>query len=44
MPMPIILSAVPNPQTQSPSTGSNATQSVTQTASGIRIEMEDLQS
>ncbi|MCC6523843.1 MAG: type VI secretion system tip protein VgrG [Polyangiaceae bacterium] len=41
---PIILSAVPNPHTLSPSTSSNATQSVTQTASGIRVEMEDLQS
>jgi type VI secretion system secreted protein VgrG len=41
---PIILSAVPNPRTTSPSTSANATQSVTQTASGIRIEMEDLQS
>lgn len=41
---PIIASAVPNPQTLSPSTSSNATQSVTQTASGIRVEMEDLQS
>ena len=41
---PIIMGAVPNPQTLSPSTGSNATQSVTQTASGIRVEMEDLQS
>lgn len=41
---PIIAGAVPNPQTLSPSTSANATQSVTQTASGIRIEMEDLQS
>ncbi|APR77233.1 VgrG protein [Minicystis rosea] len=41
---PIIAGAVPNPQTLSPSTSSNATQSVTQTASGIRVEMEDLQS
>jgi type VI secretion system secreted protein VgrG len=41
---PIIAGAVPNPATLSPSTGSNATQSVTQTASGIRVEMEDLQS
>jgi type VI secretion system secreted protein VgrG len=41
---PIIVGAVPNPETQSPSTSRNATQSVTQTASGIRIEMEDLQS
>ena len=42
--VPIIAGAVPNPQTLSPSTSANATQSVTQTASGIRIEMEDLQS
>ncbi|HVY45494.1 MAG TPA: type VI secretion system tip protein TssI/VgrG [Minicystis sp.] len=41
---PIIVGAVPNPRTVSPSTNSNATQSVTQTASGIRVEMEDLQS
>jgi type VI secretion system secreted protein VgrG len=41
---PIIASAVPNPHTMSPSTSANATQSVTQTASGIRVEMEDLQS
>jgi type VI secretion system secreted protein VgrG len=41
---PIIVGAVPNPHTLSPSTSSNATQSVTQTASGIRVEMEDLQS
>jgi type VI secretion system secreted protein VgrG len=40
---PIIVGSVPNPHTQSPSVGGNATQSVTQTASGIRIEMEDLQ-
>jgi type VI secretion system secreted protein VgrG len=41
---PIIVGSVPNPATVSPSTTTNATQSVTQTASGIRIEMEDLQS
>lgn len=41
---PVILSAVPNPRTVSPATSANATQSVTQTASGIRVEMEDLQS
>lgn len=41
---PIIVGSVPNPHTASPSTSSNATQSVIQTASGIRIEMEDLQS
>jgi type VI secretion system secreted protein VgrG len=40
---PIIVGSVPNPSTQSPSASSNATQSVTQTASGIRVEMEDLQ-
>ncbi len=38
---PIIVGAVPNPQTSSPSTGTNATQSVVQTASGIRMTMED---
>ena len=41
---PIIVGSVPNPHTLSPSTSANATQSVTQTASGIRVEMEDLQS
>ncbi len=41
---PIIVGSVPNAGTVSPSTTANATQSVTQTASGIRIEMEDLQS
>jgi type VI secretion system secreted protein VgrG len=41
---PIIIGAVPNTHTVSPVTRVNATQSVTQTASGIRIEMEDLQS
>lgn len=41
---PVVLSAVPNPRTASTVTSSNASQSVTQTASGIRIEMEDLQS
>ncbi len=40
---PIIVGAVPNPHTLTPSTSSNATQSVIQTASGIRIELEDLQ-
>jgi type VI secretion system secreted protein VgrG len=40
---PIIVASVPNIHTVSPSTSSNATQSVIQTASGIRIEMEDLQ-
>lgn len=38
---PIIVGAVPNPVTGSPVTSANATQSVTQTASGIRIELED---
>lgn len=38
---PIIVGAVPNAHTISPSTGANATQSVIHTASGIRIEMED---
>jgi type VI secretion system secreted protein VgrG len=40
---PIIVASVPNPSTLTPSTAQNATQSVIQTASGIRIEMEDLQ-
>ncbi len=40
---PIIVGSVPNPHTVSPSTSTNATQSVIQTASGIRIEMEDQQ-
>lgn len=40
---PIIVASVPNLHTVSPSTSSNATQSVIQTASGIRVEMEDLQ-
>jgi type VI secretion system secreted protein VgrG len=40
---PIIVGSVPNPHTLSPSTSQNATQSVIHTASGIRIEMEDLQ-
>ena len=38
---PIIVGAVPNPHTQSPSTRQNATQSVIRTASGIHLEMED---
>ena len=41
---PIIVGSVPNPHTISPATSANATQSVVNTASGIRIEMEDLQS
>jgi type VI secretion system secreted protein VgrG len=40
---PIIVASVPNPHTQTPSTSANATQSVIHTASGIRIELEDLQ-
>jgi type VI secretion system secreted protein VgrG len=40
---PIIVGSVPNPATRSPATSANATQSVIQTASGIRVEMEDLQ-
>jgi type VI secretion system secreted protein VgrG len=40
---PIIVGAVPNVHTMSPSTSANATQSVISTASGIRIEMEDFQ-
>jgi type VI secretion system secreted protein VgrG len=39
---PIIVGSVPNPHHVSPSTSQNATQSVTRTASGIHIEMEDL--
>lgn len=38
---PVIVAAIPNPLTASPSTSANATQSVTKTASGIRIAMED---
>jgi type VI secretion system secreted protein VgrG len=41
---PIIVGSVPNAHTMSPSTSPNATQSVVQTASGIRLEMEDNQS
>lgn len=41
---PIIVGAVPNPRTVTPTTSANATQSVIQTAAGIRIEMEDNQS
>jgi type VI secretion system secreted protein VgrG len=40
---PVIVGSVPNPHTLTPSTSSNATQSVIHTASGIRIEMEDSQ-
>lgn len=38
---PIIVGAVPCAHTPSPSTSANASQSVVQTASGIRLEMED---
>src|SRR5262249_17480682 len=40
---PIIVGAVPNAHTVSPTTRANATQSVTRTPSGIRIELEDLE-
>jgi type VI secretion system secreted protein VgrG len=40
---PVIVGSVPNPQSPSPTTTRNATQSVIQTASGLRLEMEDLQ-
>jgi type VI secretion system secreted protein VgrG len=40
---PLIVGSVPNPQSPSPTTMKNATQSVIQTASGLRLEMEDLQ-
>ncbi len=39
---PIIVGAVPNLHTGSPTTSDNATQAVLQTPSGIRVEMEDL--
>ena len=41
---PLIVGTVPNPVTKSPVTSANATQSVIQTASGVRMEIEDLQS
>lgn len=41
---PVIVASVPNAHTVSPVTKANATQSVTQTASGMRLEWEDLQS
>jgi type VI secretion system secreted protein VgrG len=41
---PIIVGAVPHATTPSPVNVSNATQSVIQTATGIRVEMEDSQS
>lgn len=40
---PIIVGTAPTPHTASPSVRANATQSVTHTHSGIRIEMEDQQ-
>lgn len=40
---PLIIGATPNPHTLTPVTSSNATQSVIQTASGIRVELEDFQ-
>jgi len=40
---PVIVGSVPNAQTLSPATRSNASQSVIQTAAGVRIEMEDNQ-
>jgi type VI secretion system secreted protein VgrG len=39
---PIILASVPNAHTVGPVTKANLTQSVTRTASGIHLEMEDL--
>jgi type VI secretion system secreted protein VgrG len=41
---PVLVGAVPNPATKSPSIDANATQSVVRTASGIHIEHEDRQS
>ncbi|MFO0612385.1 MAG: type VI secretion system tip protein TssI/VgrG [Polyangiaceae bacterium] len=38
---PVIVGAAPNPRTISPSTRVNPTQSVTESATGVRIEMED---
>lgn len=40
---PVILASVPNRLTPGPVVASNSTQSVLDTASGMRIEMEDLQ-
>jgi type VI secretion system secreted protein VgrG len=40
---PLIIGSVPNTVTPGPVADANATQSVTQTASGMRIEFEDLQ-
>ena len=39
---PIIVGAVPNAHTPSPSASRNATQSVIQSASGLRFVMEDV--
>lgn len=41
---PVIVGAVANAHTVGPTTSANPTQSVTQTASGIRFVMEDMQS
>lgn len=41
---PVIIGAAPNPATKSPVTRENSTQSVVRTASGVHIEMEDLES
>ena len=38
---PVIVGAVPNALSKSPTTATNSSQSVTQTAAGIRIELED---
>lgn len=40
---PVIVGAVPNAHTNSPVTGANASQSIINTHSGIRIEMDDRQ-
>jgi type VI secretion system secreted protein VgrG len=39
---PIIVGSVPNAHTGSPATRANATQTVSETAAGIRVETEDL--
>jgi type VI secretion system secreted protein VgrG len=41
---PVITGSIPNAHTLSPTTSVNASQSVVQTASGIRVEYEDMQS
>jgi type VI secretion system secreted protein VgrG len=38
---PVIVGAVPNPETSSPVTSHNASQSVVRTRAGIHIEFED---